>query len=318
MANPKPLAARTLVGPAFRADQRKADARASITLPALRVVAGPDMLRFGTLSHPGSIAVIGRDATCDLPLTDGSVSRRHARVELDLDGRGWGEDLGSTNGTTIGGIPVRERTLLPDGGTFVVGGVTLRLDRLSLKELAHLTKVVERLSLANKDALTGLVTRHYLDEELPALVDRHASSEVPISCAFLDIDHFKSVNDGYGHGIGDEVLRTVARLVIMHVRDSDTVVRYGGEEFVAILPNCDAEGAFATAERVRLEVQRHAWQSYAPDLSISLSAGIATYRVGEQVPAWLDRADQALYQAKRGGRNQTVRATVPLKTDGGL
>jgi len=316
--NSRPLAARTLVGPSFQTDQRKSDARASVSLPALRVVAGPDMLRFATLSQPGSVALIGRDASCELPLTDGSVSRRHARVELDEHGRIWVEDLGSTNGTTIGGIPVRERTLLPDGGTFVVGGVTLRLDRLSLKELAHLTKVVERLSLANKDALTGLVTRHYLDEELPALVERHASSEVPISCAFLDVDHFKRVNDTYGHGIGDEVLRTVARLVIMHVRDSDTVVRYGGEEIVAILPNCDSEGAFATAERVRLEVQRHAWASYAPDLAVTLSGGVATYRAGEAVQDWLDRADQALYQAKHGGRNQTVRATVPLKTDGGL
>lgn len=313
MAEPKPVAAQTLVGPTLRADQRRSDARIAVTLPTIRVVAGPDMLRFATLYPPDGKAVIGRDATCDLALTDGSVSRRHATVSVDGDGVIWVEDLGSTNGTTIDGVPVEERTALPDGASLIVGGVTLRLDRLSLKELSHLTKVVERLSLANKDALTGLVTRHYLDEELPGLVHRHSAAGVPMSCVFFDVDHFKRVNDTYGHGVGDEVLRTVSRLIIMHVRDSDTVVRYGGEEIVAILPNCDLDGAFNTAERVRREVQQHAWTSYAEGLAVTLSAGVSTYATGEPIADWLDRADKALYSAKRGGRNQSVRAPIPLR-----
>lgn len=319
MADAKPSPARTLVGPTLSSDPRAtSEARIAVTMPALRVVAGPDMLRFATLYPPDGRVVIGRDAGCNLPLTDGSVSRRHAVVEQDAEGRIWVSDLGSTNGTAIGGVPVTERTLLPDGAMLVVGAVTLRLDRLSLKELSHLTKVVERLSLANKDALTGLVTRRYLDEELPGLVNRHAANGVPVSAVFFDVDHFKRVNDSFGHGVGDEVLRTVSRLVIMHVRDSDTVVRYGGEEIVAILPNCDVEGAYNTAERVRIEVMNHAWSSYAPSLAVTLSSGVATFRSGEPLSDWLDRADKALYEAKRGGRNQTVRAAVPLRPDAGL
>lgn len=313
MAEPKPTAARTLVGPSLRADQRKSDARIAVTLPTLRVVAGPDMLRFATLFPPEGKATIGRDASCELALSDGSVSRRHATVQVDENGIAWVEDLGSTNGTTVDGAPVSGRTAIPEGAMLAIGGVTLRLDRLSLKELSHLTKVVERLSLANKDALTGLVTRHYLQEELPGLVSRHTSTGVPLSCVFFDIDHFKAVNDTHGHGIGDSVLRTVSRLVIMHVRDSDTVVRYGGEEIVAILPNCDIDGAFNTAERVRREVQRHAWNSYASGLSVTISAGVSRHRGDEGMDAWLQRADRALYSAKHGGRNQTVRAAVPLR-----
>lgn len=311
MSDHKPQDAHTLVGPSLRADQRRSDARVGFTLPTVRVVAGPDMLRFATLFPPDGRATIGRDATCELALTDGSVSRRHARVEVDSRGKIWVEDLGSTNGTAINGRPVTERTLLPDGSTLVVGAVTLRLDRLSLKELSHLTKVVERLSLANKDALTGLVTRHYLDDEVPGLVARHQAANVPISCAFFDLDHFKRINDTFGHAVGDDVLRTVSRLVIMQVRDSDTAVRYGGEELVAILPNCNLEGAFNTAERIRAEVEQHAWSSYAQDLVVTMSCGVATAAAEETPEDWLKRADKALYSAKRGGRNRTMRAITP-------
>ncbi|MFK7931461.1 MAG: diguanylate cyclase [Myxococcota bacterium] len=308
MPEPKPNYVRTLVGPTLNDDPRKSRRRNDARLATVRVAAGPDMLRFATLYPPDGKVVVGRDATCELPLTDGSVSRHHAQIQLDETGIVWVEDLGSTNGTRIDLEPVTGRTPLPPGATLVVGGVTLRVDPLSLKELAHLTKVVQRLSLANKDALTGLATRHYLEEDLPALVRRYAASEVPVSCIFLDIDHFKAVNDTFGHGTGDDVLRTVARLVVMHVRDSDTVVRYGGEEFLAILPNCPQDGAKSTAERVRREVERHAWGTYANGLSVTLSAGIAEIEPEEPLTDWLKRADEALYEAKNLGRNRTVTA----------
>lgn len=308
MSEPKPVPARTLVGPTLAADPRASQRRVCSRLHTVRVAAGPDMLKFATLYPPDGSVTIGRDAECELPLGDGSVSRRHAVVSIDEDGQIWVEDLGSTNGTSVDHRPVVGRTALAPGATLLVGGVTLRVDDLSLKELAHLTKVVQRLSLANKDALTGLATRHYLDDELPALVRRHAVSDLPVSCIFMDIDHFKAINDTYGHGVGDEVLRTVARLVVMHVRDSDTVVRYGGEEFVAVLPNCDETGAASTAERVRGEVERHAWGTYAAGLKVTLSGGVAEYRDPEELTEWLNRADQALYEAKDLGRNRTVTA----------
>lgn len=308
MSEPKPNPDKTLVGPTLQVDSRKSSKRVERSLPTVRVGAGPDMLRFATLYHPDGRVVVGRDSDCELPLSDGSVSRKHALIQIDETGRLWIEDLGSTNGTQVDGVRIESKTEISPGSSLLVGGVTLRLDHLSLKELAHLTKVVQRLSLANKDALTGLATRHYLDDELPALVRRHAVSDVPITCVFLDIDHFKSINDTYGHGVGDEVLRTVARLMVMHVRDADTVVRYGGEEFLAILPNCGQDGATSTAERVRKEVERHAWGTYGEGLRVTLSSGIAEYRSEEGLSEWLNRADQALYEAKHLGRNRTVTA----------
>ncbi|MFT7518032.1 MAG: diguanylate cyclase (GGDEF)-like protein [Kiritimatiellia bacterium] len=305
MAQPKP-SARTLVGPTLQVDQRKSDSRVAVSLPTVRVAAGPDMLKFATLYPPDGRVVVGRDATCDLTLSDGSVSRNHAALQVDDHGNIYIEDLGSTNGTCVNGDRVSEQTTLHMGDTLLIGGVTLRLETLSLKELAHLTKVVQRLSLANKDALTGLVTRHFLDEELPPLVQRHQVSDVPLACLFMDIDHFKGVNDNFGHGVGDEVLRTMARLMVIHVRDSDTCIRYGGEEFVAVLPNCTEQGALNTAERLREEVEAHDWSAYAEGLTVTLSVGISEIRRGEAPMDWIDRADKALYAAKGSGRNRSV------------
>jgi diguanylate cyclase (GGDEF)-like protein len=308
VGEPKPIAAATLVGPTLNVDMRRTDQRIALSLPTIRVAAGPDMLKFATLYPPDGRVVIGRDATCDLTLSDGSVSRNHAAVQVDDAGDIWVEDLGSTNGTTFNGKLVKEKLRLELGSTVLVGGVTLRLERLSLKELSHLTKVVQRLSLANKDALTGLVTRHFLEDDLPEMLRRHHVSNVPVSAIFLDVDHFKNINDTHGHGVGDEVLRTVGRLMMMLVRESDTCVRYGGEEFLAILPNCEEAGALATAERLRREVERHRWGAYADGLAVTLSAGVARCHPEESIVEWVERADRALYHAKQTGRNKTVSA----------
>jgi diguanylate cyclase (GGDEF)-like protein len=268
------------------------------------------MLRFATLYPPNGRVVVGRDTACDLTLTDGSVSRNHAALQVHEDGNITLEDLGSTNGTSVNGQALTGRRKVQIGDTVMVGGVTLRLERLSLKEVSHLTKVVQRLSLANKDALTGLVTRHFLDDELPGLAARYRATSVPVSVLFMDVDHFKKVNDTFGHGAGDDVLRAVARLLVMHVRDADTCVRYGGEEFVVVLPNCDERGGFSTSERLRQEIARHDWRAYQEGLAVTVSAGVAELGADEEIKAWLDRADRALYAAKRSGRDRTVSATT--------
>lgn len=285
--------------------QRKDKTR--LTLPTLRVVAGPDMLRFCTI-YPNEEIVIGRDEVCELVLHHASVSRRHARIESAIDGRLVLHDLGSTNGTSCNGARVTEPTVVQVGDIVEVGGVMLRIDRLGMEELAHLTRVVERLQLANHDPLTGLVTRRWLDDELPALMVRHVGAAVPLSAVFIDVDRFKSINDTYGHAVGDEVLRAVSRLLVLSVRDGDTSVRYGGEELLTVLPNCDEASAAMTAERVRAAIAEHDWSRYAEGLAVTVSAGVAAARPGETGRDWLERADRALYAAKHGGRNRVVRA----------
>ncbi|MBN2801416.1 MAG: GGDEF domain-containing protein [Deltaproteobacteria bacterium] len=284
--------------------RRKPERR--FTLPTLRVVTGSNMLRFASI-YPGDKVSIGREDTCTLSLPDPSVSRLHAEVRRNEAGDIEIEDLRSTNGTAVNGEPVKGVATVRVGDMVEVGGITLRLDELTLEELAHLARVVERLSLANKDALTGLLTRTYIKEELPSLLLRHNIAKKPVTALFLDVDHFKAVNDTWGHQVGDEVLQAVARLLVLSVRDSDVCLRYGGEEFLAILPASDDQAGWITAERLRQQVRAHNWSHYADGLRVTVSLGVATFLQGtESVAEWLSRADAAMYSAKRAGRNRVV------------
>lgn len=278
------------------------------TIPTLRVVAGRDMLKYATLAHEDQI-VIGRDETAELRLSDVTVSKRHARVLTDESGTIMVEDLQSTNGTSVNAKPVT-RTLLRPGDHLEVGGVSLRLDLLTLDELGHLSRVVQRLEASNRDALTRLLTRAFLDEELPQLVDRCVRGNFPLSCSFVDIDRFKEINDRFGHQIGDEVLVTIARLLMLSIRDNDPAVRYGGEEIVVFLPGSTEKGALDVSERIRRAIASHDWDRTAPGLRVTASFGVAELAAEEDPKRWLKRADQALYDAKRAGRNRVHRSSA--------
>lgn len=278
------------------------------TIPTLRVVAGRDMLKYATLAQEDQI-IIGRDDTAELRLTDVTVSKRHARVITDQSGTIMVEDLQSTNGTSVNGKPVT-RTLLRTGDHLEVGGVSLRLDLLTLDELGHLGRVVQRLDASNRDPLTRLLTRAFMDEDLPQLMERCARGSLPLSCTFIDVDRFKDVNDRFGHQIGDEVLVTIGRLVMLSVRDNDPAVRYGGEELLLFLPGSDEKGAVEVSERVRRAVASHDWDRTAPGLRVTASFGVAQINPDEDVKAWLKRADKAMYDAKRAGRNRVQRSSA--------
>ena len=275
----------------------------------LRVVAGGDMLRHLVL-QPGSEHLIGRDDACSLRLGDASVSRRHARARLGLDGALTVEDLGSTNGTSVNGRPI-ESARVRAGDTLEVGAVPMRLEQVSLDELDHLGTILARLASGNRDPLTGLLTRVWLEDELPAVLDRTARSGAPTTCLFLDIDHFKRVNDTWGHAVGDDVLVGVARIVLLHARDQDACIRYGGEEVLCILPGSDLRAGMEVAERIRVAVEGHEWTRTGQGLRVTASVGVAEWRsparglAGEAVRDWFERADRALYAAKASGRNAT-------------
>jgi diguanylate cyclase (GGDEF)-like protein len=280
-----------------------------VVVPTLRVVAGRDMLRFVTLA-PGETVAIGRDEGTELILSDSSVSRRHAKVVCGQDGGLMVYDLGSTNGTAVNGQAI-ERSPFRPGDHLEVGAVSLRLDLLSLEEVAHLATVVARLESASRDPLTGLLTRAWLEDELPGLLARCDRTGAPLSTLFLDVDHFKAVNDQHGHAVGDEALLAVARLVMVCVRDGDPCVRYGGEELVVFLEGTAEPDATDVAERIRRVVAGHDWGRTAPGLRITVSLGIAERRPGEAWREWVDRADRALYAAKTAGRNRVQRAGAP-------
>jgi diguanylate cyclase (GGDEF)-like protein len=157
---------------------------------------------------------------------------------------------------------------------------------------------------ADRDPLTGLHNRRYLARELqrPA----HERLSAPLSLAVLDLDHFKSINDGFGHAAGDQVLVRVSGLLLDVLRETDIVVRSGGEEFLVLMPGTDAHAGRAACERIRAAIQGEAWQRIAPGMSVTASAGVATTDAPGDLEALVRLADQRLYDAKHAGRNRVV------------
>jgi two-component system cell cycle response regulator len=175
------------------------------------------------------------------------------------------------------------------------------------------SSVRQTIELAVTDGLTGLHNRRYLDNHLKILVERAIARGRPLSVCITDIDRFKSVNDTYGHDAGDDVLREFARRVRATVRGADLACRYGGEEFVVVMPDTPADVATLIAERLRgiVEGQPFALAEASTLLNITASLGIATLNLAGDTPeSLLKRADTALYQAKANGRNQVVAAAA--------
>lgn len=166
---------------------------------------------------------------------------------------------------------------------------------------------------ANRDPLTGLYNRRYLDDTLQRELDRCAREGLPLSLLLIDLDHFKQINDRHGHSAGDEVLRQISTLLLRHMRSSDICCRYGGEEFLLVLPGVDQEAAIERAELCRRQVagQQTAKQPDQADLpfAVTLSIGVACSPDARQLPAELiERADRALYRAKAEGRDRVCAA----------
>src|SRR5271154_1233486 len=169
------------------------------------------------------------------------------------------------------------------------------------------------LEMAITDQLTGLHNRRYMSRHLDTLIAGSNKSGKPIAFLIFDIDHFKRVNDTYGHDIGDEVLKEFAGRIAANVRAIDLACRYGGEEFVVVMPDTDIEFAYSVAERLRKSVETTPFDiSRAPHhLNVTISIGIAGSRApGDSAAALLHRADQALYRAKNDGRNRVVAAAA--------
>lgn len=202
---------------------------------------------------------------------------------------------------------------------FVEGAATDFLQRLATIVAICLENATnhERLKRVGlTDSLTGVNNRRFFDQRLVEETARAQRTNEPLACLFMDVDHFKSVNDQHGHQVGDQVLRDVAGIIREQLRASDVLGRYGGEEFSALLVNASSESAIEIAERIRSLIEKHVFTaSDNESLSLTISIGIAT------LPASVDdvsseslsedlveRADQAVYQAKANGRNQVIMA----------
>jgi diguanylate cyclase len=162
--------------------------------------------------------------------------------------------------------------------------------------------------LAELDELTGSFNRRCIMRMLDEEVARSARSGSSCSIALIDLDHFKRVNDSHGHPTGDEVLRTFAITMFANIRSVDRFGRYGGEEFLLVLPDMPNEGAGRAMDRLRAIVADLDWSAFSPGMKVTLSAGVATLKPGETTDSFLARADSALYTAKAQGRNRIAQA----------
>ena len=162
--------------------------------------------------------------------------------------------------------------------------------------------------LAELDELTGSFNRRCIMRMLDDEIARAHRSKTPCSIALIDLDWFKRVNDAYGHPTGDEVLRTFAITVFANIRNIDRFGRYGGEEFLLVLPDTPDEGGARILDRLRAIVADLDWSAFSPGMRVTISAGVATLAAGETADSFLARADRALYAAKAQGRNRIASA----------
>ena len=207
-----------------------------------------------------------------------------------------------------------------DGGPLRACGT--HMDLTERKRLEHEVEAQQRLlaeanqklaQLADTDDLSGIGNRRSFQKHIENEFGRFARYGTPLSIALLDVDHFKPYNDSFGHLAGDELIRQVAQLLRQSLRETDTVFRYGGEEFVLIMPSTDAAQASASIERIRISFEAWTW----PNRPVTVSAGVATAQAtgSARDQSWsvtrlLERADKALYESKNSGRNKVTHETL--------
>lgn len=282
-------------------------------IATLTVLEGPEIGAFYVLDPTRSMHRIGRAEDADISIKSPSVSRYHAICDLKArEGHVATKirDNGSTNGILINGNPTREGWLIA-GDKVRLGDVLLRFQWMPEDEARYHTDVSDRIRAAERDHLTGLWTRAWVFERLPAVLADARRRDVPVSAVLADLDHFKSVNDQHGHLVGDTVLAATASALLATLGPREDGVRYGGEEFLFILPERHREEAAGFAELLRARLEGLELPEGAAGLSVTGSFGVAERGADESVDDWLERADAALYTAKRSGRNRVVLAELP-------
>lgn len=264
----------------------------------LVVIHGEELGQRHSLERPATS--IGRSRSSDVVVDQESVSRNHACV--DRAGNSFVvRDLGSTNGTYVNDQPVGEGPLR-DGDLLQIGRTIFKVLSGDSVERAYHEEVFR---LSTTDGLTQVWNRRYFMEQLARELSRARRYKRPMSLILLDIDHFKRINDRYGHLAGDHVLKQLATALRNNLRQDDIVGRFGGEEFTVLLPEIDREGALQLAEKLRrlIEGTRFPFEQDAIEVTISLGVAGAAADTAE-VDDLLRAADARLYEAKRGGRNR--------------
>ena len=268
------------------------------------VIAGPNV---GEMFKVSGLTEIGRGQQVAIQIHDSEISRRHARLVTEGD-TVVVEDMGSTNGTFVNGHPV-DKCPLADGDKIQIGTTTI----LKFSYHDDLDEQFQRhmYEAALRDGLTGAYNKKYLSDRLESELAYALRHESALTLVLLDLDHFKNINDTYGHLAGDYVLRAMAEGINASVRKEDVFARYGGEEFAILSRGIDGPSGVQFAKRLRTWIEMYPFIFEGKKLPVTASLGVATYPdlAVEDGDAFIQKADEALYAAKEGGRNQVVAAT---------
>ncbi len=278
----------------------------------LVVINGADLGKKYVLGQTST--VIGRSSKVDIQVDEDAVSRSHAVIDNYGD-HVVARDLESTNGTYVNDSPIREMKLR-DGDQLKIGRTIFKFLSGSNVEAQYHDEIYR---LTTVDGLTQIYNKRFFVKEIDREMSRSLRYERHLALIMIDIDHFKSINDTYGHLAGDHVLRQVAKRINNHIRRDDIFARYGGEEFALLLPEINREQGGQLGEKIRRLIEAEPFYFDNIAIPVTLSMGVsdlAEYaqaqansldNSGEIVPQlFIKLADDRLYQAKKNGRNRVV------------
>lgn len=244
--------------------------------------------------------IIGRSSKSDIHIDEESVSRSHCRLKR-IGKAITIKDLGSTNGTYINDRQADE-VILRDGDLIKVGRTIFKFLSGGNIENAYHEEIYRLMTI---DGLTQVYNKRYFLESLERELSRSRRYRRDLSLIMFDIDHFKQINDTYGHLAGDAVLKQLCQVVHQRIRREDLLCRYGGEEFAILLPEIDHFNSKLTAEKIRRLVERTVFSFEDTQIPVTISLGVATVDTDAIDPeAFIKLSDEQLYKAKNSGRNR--------------
>ncbi len=252
--------------------------------------------------------LIGRGLDAEVRLDDDGVSRHHAKVITDSNGDPTLKDLGSSNGTYVNGNRIQTHTL-KDGDKIQVGSISIL--KFSYQDDLERTFQEQLFDRGLKDSTTGIYNKRYLLDRIDSDYSHAQRHRTNLSLLMFDIDHFKKINDTYGHPAADSALKDLALIVRKTLRTSDVFARYGGDEFVVLMREIDDAGTLVLAKRIRKLVKKHKFIFEGMKISFTISLGIAS--LSDKVSnasELIQLADKYLYKAKRAGRNRIAGRVV--------
>ncbi len=270
------------------------------TIPCLLVISGINVGMIYKLKK--NRIIIGRGDECDITLRESSISRVHAAIDIDLSGEATITDMKSTNGTFVNGVPVSFSSIT-NGVRIQLGSSTVL--KFVLQDSFEAEFQANMYESVIKDTLTQAYNKRYFLDRITSEFSHSLRHYQQLALIMIDVDHFKQVNDTYGHLAGDEVLKELVKRITGHLRLGDVLCRYGGEEFVIIVRECNPESLLPLAERI-LDLFREKPMNFKDEtISITISAGVSSIidKNVRTVEDLLAEADKNLYLAKSAGRN---------------